>query len=92
MIASSQGGMNIEEVAAENPDAIVTEPVDIEKGITKEQAESVARKLGFHKDSLGQAATIMERLYNMFIKYDAAMIEINPLIEDSDGQGNEHET
>lgn len=85
ILASSQGGMNIEDVARDNPDAIVTEPIDIVQGIKREQLEKVASKLGFHPDTSAQAIEIMEKLYNVFTKYDASMIEINPLIEDSSG-------
>lgn len=86
IIASSQGGMNIEEVAKENPDAIVTEPIDIQKGIQDEQVQRVAKKLGFHPDAVNQAADIMRRIYEVFIKKDGAMIEINPMIEDASGK------
>jgi len=86
IIASSQGGMNIEEVAKENPDAIVTEPIDIEKGIQDEQVLRVAKKLGFHPDTINQAADIMKKIYEVFIKKDGSMIEINPMIEDASGK------
>lgn len=76
--------MNIEEVAAETPEAIITEPVDITKGLTREQALTVADKLGL-VGKRDQAADMFCRLYNLFIKYDATMIEINPLAEDSTG-------
>lgn len=85
ILASAQGGMNIEDVARDNPDAIVTEPIDIVEGIKREQLEKVARKLGFHPDTSSQAIEIMEKLYNVFTKYDASMLEINPLIEDASG-------
>jgi len=86
IIASSQGGMNIEEVARENPDAIVTEPIDINKGIQDEQVQRVAKKLGFHPDAINQAAEIMRKIYEVFINKDGSMIEINPMIEDASGK------
>ena len=86
IIASSQGGMNIEEVAKENPDAIVTEPIDISIGLQDEQAIRVAKKLGFHPDAVNQAAQIMKQIYQVFIKHDGSMVEINPMIEDASGQ------
>ncbi|RWS13272.1 succinyl-CoA ligase [ADP-forming] subunit beta-like protein [Dinothrombium tinctorium] len=86
MIASSQGGMNIEEIAKENPDAIVTEPIDIVEGVKDEQVMRVAKALGFHPDGVKQAADIMRKIYDVFIEKDAMMIEINPMIEDSNGQ------
>ncbi|RWS26999.1 succinyl-CoA ligase [ADP-forming] subunit beta-like protein [Leptotrombidium deliense] len=85
MIASSQGGMNIEEVAKENPDAIVTEPIDIIEGVKDEQVLRIAKKLGFHPDGIKPAADIMKKIYQIFISKDASMIEINPLIEDASG-------
>lgn len=51
IIASSQGGMAIEEVARDSPDAIVTQPIDIEKGLTQELAIGIVKRLGFHPAS-----------------------------------------
>jgi succinyl-CoA synthetase beta subunit len=86
IIASSQGGMNIEDVAKESPEAILTEPIDIEKGIQKGQLENMAKKLGFHPDMVGQATEVMSKLYDVFLKSDASMIEINPMVEDASGK------
>uniref|UniRef100_A0A4W6DF45 Succinate--CoA ligase [ADP-forming] subunit beta, mitochondrial n=1 Tax=Lates calcarifer TaxID=8187 RepID=A0A4W6DF45_LATCA len=85
LIGSSQGGVNIEDVAAENPDAIVKEPIDIVEGIKMEQAIKVAQKMGFPPALVNEAAENMVKLYNLFIKYDASMVEINPMVEDSSG-------
>ncbi|XP_049585139.1 succinate--CoA ligase [ADP-forming] subunit beta, mitochondrial isoform X1 [Syngnathus scovelli] len=87
LIGSSQGGVNIEDVAAENPDAIVKEPIDIVEGIKMEQALKVAQKMGFPQPLQKEAAENMIKLYNVFIKYDASMLEINPMVEDSSGIG-----
>ncbi|XP_006837754.1 PREDICTED: succinyl-CoA ligase [ADP-forming] subunit beta, mitochondrial [Chrysochloris asiatica] len=87
LIGSSQGGVNIEDVAAESPEAIVKEPVDIVEGIKKEQALRLAQKMGFPQNVLDSAADNMVKLYNLFLKYDATMVEINPMVEDSDGAG-----
>ncbi|KAG7502600.1 succinate-CoA ligase ADP-forming subunit beta, mitochondrial [Solea senegalensis] len=87
LIGSSQGGVNIEDVAAENPDAIVKEPIDIVTGIKLEQAVKVAQKMGFPPALVNEAAENMVKIYNLFIKYDAAMVEINPMVEDSSGIG-----
>lgn len=86
IIASSQGGVNIEEVAKENPDAIVTEPIDIKQGIQRSQVEKVVQKLGFHPDVSDQAVDMICNLYKVFIDNDASMLEINPLVEDSSGK------
>lgn len=85
LIGSSQGGVNIEDVAAENPDAIIKEPIDIVEGIKKEQAVRLAQKMGFPPNLVDEAAENMIKLYNLFLKYDATMIEINPMVEDASG-------
>uniref|UniRef100_A0A8D0VKH9 Succinate--CoA ligase [ADP-forming] subunit beta, mitochondrial n=1 Tax=Sus scrofa TaxID=9823 RepID=A0A8D0VKH9_PIG len=85
LIGSSQGGVNIEDVAAETPEAIVKEPIDIVEGIKKEQAVRLAQKMGFPPSIVDSAAENMIKLYNLFLKYDATMVEINPMVEDSDG-------
>jgi len=54
MLASSQGGINIEEVARDDPDSILTEPVDIDSGITEDQAKYVATFMGFEGDKVDQ--------------------------------------
>lgn len=82
IIASSQGGVNIEEVAAENPDAILYEPIDIVQGLTKEQAVKVAEKLGLGNVSEQIAKTLLN-MYDLFVKKDALLIEINPYAEDA---------
>ncbi|KAK1902601.1 Succinate--CoA ligase [ADP-forming] subunit beta mitochondrial [Dissostichus eleginoides] len=81
LIGSSQGGVNIEDVAAESPDAIVKEPIDIVEGIKMEQAVKVAQKMGFPPALVDDAAQSMMKLYNLFIKYDASMLEINPMVQ-----------
>lgn len=86
LIGSSQGGVNIEDVAAENPEAIVKEPIDIIEGIKKEQAVTLAKKMGFPSNIVDSAAENMIKLYNLFLKYDATMVEINPMVEDADGK------
>lgn len=87
IITSSQGGTNIEEVAAENPDAIIKEPIDIISGLTKEQAMNVAARLGFLGNSNDQAADMMCRLYDLFRTKDCILLEINPFSETTDGSG-----
>ncbi|CAI9720093.1 succinate--CoA ligase ADP-forming subunit beta, mitochondrial [Octopus vulgaris] len=85
MVSSMQGGMAIEDVARDNPDAIIKEPIDINTGLTKEQCLEMAKKLGMAGKSIEQVVDIMQKLYNVFIKYDATMVEINPLSEDANG-------
>ncbi|KAH7924003.1 succinyl-CoA synthetase beta chain SSC-beta [Leucogyrophana mollusca] len=86
LVVSSQGGMNIEEVAAKDPDAIITTPIDFEKGVSKPTALELARKLGFKDEAAQQeAADIFINLYKIFKDKDATQIEINPLAETTDG-------
>jgi len=59
MLASSQGGINIEEVARDDPDSILTEPVDIDAGISEEQARKVAVFMGFEGDKVDQVTTLL---------------------------------
>ncbi|KAH9404447.1 PREDICTED: succinyl-CoA ligase [ADP-forming] subunit beta, mitochondrial-like [Rhagoletis zephyria] len=85
IIASSQGGMAIEDVAKETPEAIITQAVDIKEGLTRDVAQSIVKKMGFHAASHEQATDIMMKLFEVFKKNDASMIEINPMVEDSTG-------
>jgi succinyl-CoA synthetase beta subunit len=86
LVASNQGGMNIEEVAAKDPSAIITTPISFKHGLSKEEALGVAKKLGF-KDARAQeeAANIFINLYRIFKEKDATQIEINPMALTTDG-------
>lgn len=87
LVASSQGGMNIEDVAHDTPEAIITTTLDFEKGISTEQAKDLAKKLGFADGkAVDNAAEVFGKLYQIFKEKDATQIEINPLAELSDGQ------
>ena len=79
IVASTQGGMDIEEVAHKSPEAIITEPVDITLGVTDAQAERLAKRLGFEGALAGAAARQFKALYALFIGTDATQVEINPL-------------
>lgn len=85
IIASSQGGMDIETVAHDTPEAIVTLPIDINKGLDKEAAIDVAEKIGFIGDGIEKAADTFLKLYKIFMEKDATMVEINPLAEVQNG-------
>ncbi|KAF9459458.1 succinate-CoA ligase [Collybia nuda] len=87
LVASNQGGMNIEEVAAKDPAAIITTPIDYVKGLSKAAALSVAQELGF-RDTKTQsdAADIFINLYKIFKEKDATQIEINPMALTTDGE------
>ena len=64
LIGSSQGGVNIEEVAAENPAAIIKEPIDINVGITRDQAVYVAKEMGFSEGSVEEVGQFVT-FYNI---------------------------
>ena len=84
LIASKYGGMSIEDVAVEHPEAIIKMPVDITKGLSREQALELATKIGFVGDAKNQAADSILGLYKTFTEADCTMLEINPLAELSD--------
>ncbi|KAI0034941.1 succinate-CoA ligase, partial [Vararia minispora EC-137] len=86
LVASNQGGMNIEEVAAKDPNAIVTTPIPFKEGLTLDLALQVAEKLGFSSaEAEKQAASIFVNLYMLYKEKDATQVEINPLAETEDG-------
>ncbi|KAJ0181198.1 hypothetical protein K1T71_003283 [Dendrolimus kikuchii] len=82
IIASSQGGVNIEDVAAENPDAITYEPIDIVQGISDEQVSRVIQKIGL-EEYAQDASDMIKKMYDLFVKKDALLIEVNPYAEDA---------
>ncbi|XP_039445890.1 succinate--CoA ligase [GDP-forming] subunit beta, mitochondrial [Culex pipiens pallens] len=86
LIASPAGGMDIEAVAEETPEKIKTVPISILAGISRAQAEDVARFLEFKGPLVQTAATEIEKLYSLFQKVDCTQIEINPLAETDDGR------
>ncbi|KAF2673128.1 succinyl-CoA ligase beta-chain mitochondrial precursor [Microthyrium microscopicum] len=84
IVASSQGGMDIEEVAKTNPAAIKTYPVDIHAGVTNELATKIATEIGFSDHTIETAADEIKKLYKLFMDKDATQIEINPWSETTD--------
>ena len=79
VVASTQGGMDIEEVAEKNPGAIITVPVDITQGLTEAAATSLAVRLGFEGHLRELASKQFRALYALFVGTDATQVEINPL-------------
>ena len=80
LIASSEGGVDIETVAHENPAAIHTQQIDPLKGLQASQAEQMANVLGFVGEQVQQATDIMMKLSKLVQETDASLAEINPLI------------
>jgi succinyl-CoA synthetase beta subunit len=85
VIASTDGGMEIEEVAAKTPERIITEPIDPVIGLGAFQARKIAFALGLKDKQVGQFAALLSALYRAFIETDASLIEINPLGVTKDG-------
>ena len=86
LMASSEGGMDIEEVAAKTPEKIHKIFVDPGAGLKDEEADDVAKKIGIADASLPQARAILKGLYKAFDDTDASLAEINPLILTGDGK------
>jgi succinyl-CoA synthetase beta subunit len=86
LMASSEGGMDIEEVAAHTPEKIHKVFVDPVAGLTDAEADDVARKIGVPDASVAQARVILQGLYKAFWETDASLAEINPLILTGDGR------
>jgi len=86
IIASTEGGMDIEEVAAKTPERIFTEPIDPVAGLAGFQARKIAFALGLKGKLVGQFATLLSALYRAFLETDASLVEINPLVVTADEQ------
>ena len=86
LMASSEGGMDIEEVAANTPEKIHKVYIDPAVGLTDAEADDTARKIGVPEASVPQARAVLQGLYKAFWETDASLAEINPLILTGDGK------
>ena len=86
IIVSTEGGMNIEDVAHDTPEKITTITVDPAQGFMPHHGRAVAFALKLKGDLNKAAAVLAKQLYDAFVALDCAMIEINPLVETKDGQ------
>jgi succinyl-CoA synthetase beta subunit len=86
LMASSEGGMDIEEVAAKTPQKIKKVFIDPAEGLTDADADEVAIGIGIPRASVPQARAIFKALYRCFDETDASLVEVNPLILTSDGR------
>jgi len=86
MIASAEGGVEIEEVARKSPEKVFKEPLHPMLGLLGFQARELAYKLGFADKLAGQAAKLMANLAKVFFQTDASLVEINPLVVTKDDQ------
>ena len=85
LMASAEGGMNIEEVAAKTPEKIFFEAIDPLVGLTAFQARKVAFRLGFAMPQVKQAVPLLQNLYKAFVEADCSLLEINPLVLTKEG-------
>ena len=85
MIVSSEGGMDIEEVAHSTPEKIVTEIVDPATGLTVAQATKLATAIGVPAGSVAQAVDVLQKVYKVYMDTDASLVEINPMILEGNG-------
>lgn len=86
LMASSEGGMDIEEVAHTNPEKIHNVVIDPSVGLTDADADDVARKIGVPEGSIAAARANLQGLYKAYWETDASLAEINPLILTGDGK------
>ncbi len=86
VVASTEGGVEIETVAEKSPEKIMREPVDPLAGLQPFQARKLARQLGFESKQIKQASTLFDGLYKTFIGCDCSMVEVNPLVVTNKGE------
>ncbi|MBF2231924.1 ADP-forming succinate--CoA ligase subunit beta [Staphylococcus epidermidis] len=86
LMASEEGGTEIEEVAAQTPEKIFKETIDPVVGLSPYQARRIAFNINIPKESVGKATKFLLALYNVFIEKDCSIVEINPLVTTGDGQ------
>ena len=79
-IASTEGGMDIEEVAENSPEKILTVDINPSVGIDERDVISISKALGLDDDLLGKSASLLKNLYNAFVGTDMSLLEINPLV------------
>lgn len=86
LMGSEEGGMEIEEVAAENPEKIIKEIIDPTVGLTAFQARRMAFKLNIPTQYINKTANLMLNLYKVFIEKDCMTVEVNPLVTTKEGE------
>lgn len=86
LMASTEGGMEIEEVAAKTPEKIIREEIDPLIGLADFQAKRVAFKLQMPSALVNQTAGLLQKLYKLFVEKDCSIVEINPLVVTGDGK------
>jgi succinyl-CoA synthetase beta subunit len=84
-IASSEGGMEIEEVAAKTPEKVIRFPINPQRGFRPYHARQIAKRMGYTGNQISVLGNIFYSLYKAGMDYDAELIEMNPLVETPDG-------
>ena len=85
IIASTEGGMDIEEVAARSPEKILTVPIDPNVGLAAYQVREIGFRLGFDMDRIAKLNAFLQALMRLFVELDASLVEINPLVVTQSG-------
>ncbi len=85
VMASAQGGMDIEEVVAKDPNAIHREPIDTVLGVQPFQARQIAYSLGLSGDAYKKCVVFLQKLFRAYVETDASLAEINPLLVTKEG-------
>jgi succinyl-CoA synthetase beta subunit len=85
IVASTEGGVEIEAVAAKSPEKILREPINPLAGLQPFQTRKLAKQLGFESSQLKSASKLFEGLYRTFVAFDCSMVEVNPLVVTTKG-------
>ncbi len=86
IVASAAGGVEIEETAKTNPEAIVQIPVSIEEGLTNEEIMKTARLFNLNDEQTRTLGTILTGMFQLYLEKDCSLVEINPLVETDKGE------
>src|SRR5438093_780922 len=86
IVASTEGGVEIETVVAKSPEKIIREQIDPLAGLQPFQTRKLAKQLGFESSQLKSASKLFEGLYRTFVAFDCSMIEVNPLVVTTSGE------
>jgi succinyl-CoA synthetase beta subunit len=85
-MASVEGGVEIEEVAATKPEALAKIPVDAIEGVTDTKAREIAEAAKFPAELTDQVAEVLKKLWDVFVREDALLVEVNPLVKTGEGK------
>src|SRR6266487_6368218 len=86
IVTSTEGGDEIEAVAAESPEKIIREQIDPLAGLQSFQTRKLAKQLGFESSQLKSASKLFEGLYRTFVAFDCSIVEVNPLVVTTSGE------